>query len=158
MSDAGLSTRFQQYASIFFFFVLAIGGLFFFGYNAFSLIRELVEESQVIFFNKGSVYFFGGALGLAVMTYWLVRNAVGSPMPESQNHIISYILIGTLILMFVLPHIAHYMIDDYLENKGYQICEEASYQWMYYREIVFTASQEVCAETVAEAERRKSHL
>ena len=64
------------------------------------------------------------------------------------------IVIGLLILMFVLPHLVHYGVDYYAKLKSYYLCEDASYQWFYDRELVFTTSPEVCAEVVAD---RLSH-
>lgn len=46
--------------------------------------------------------------------------------------------------MFLLPHIIHYPLAHYLENKGYEICREASYQWLHSQEIIYVNNINTC--------------
>ena len=155
LSDIEQSSRLQQYTGIFVSFFSGAAALFFFGYNTLYLIKALVEESRVISFDKGSVYLLGVGLGLGVVTYWFIRDVMKKPASAAYNQKATRIAIGVIIIMVVLPHIVHYAVGHYLKPRGYVVCDEASYQWLYDRTIVYTANSNVCVELVAEERHYK---
>jgi hypothetical protein len=92
-----------------------------------------------------------GALTLGGLYQGILR----LPLTKKVTKILTNVLIGGVVVMFVLPHIVHYPVESYLEGRGYNICEQASYRWFAYREIAYVSNSEACAELV---ERKKNRI
>jgi len=67
------------------------------------------------------------------------------------RRIVTMVILG-VVLTFLLPQMVHYPLAYYLEKRGYQVCKEASYQWLLYRKIVFTNDLATCLDMASKNE------
>ena len=68
---------------------------------------------------------------------------------DSEKLVIKIALIS-IVVMFVLPHAAHFLIDNVISDNGYQECEPLSHRGLRYSKYVFTQDEETCINLVAE--------
>lgn len=127
-------------------FLLALGAsaAVWFIYRAFSLIGY--GSSAVVTFDKGSCYLFGTSISLLTLTYMIIREFwLRRPLTTEQSTFFSRIAISGVALMFVFPHVAHFAVDKYFKAHGYTVCEEASHQWLFMRDIVYVEASVACS-------------
>jgi hypothetical protein len=127
-------------------FLLALGAsaAVWFISRAFSLFSN--GSSPVVTFDKGSCYLFGASIGLLTLTYMIVREFwLKRPLTNKQSAFFSCIAISGVVLMFVFPHVAHLAADKYFKVYGYSVCEEASHQWLFMRDIVYIDESVECS-------------
>ena len=103
------------------------------------LVTELSNQAELITFEKGSFYLFGVGTGLLLLAFGLIYSKLfNKEISKSLNVLLSRLVIGAVILTFILPQIIHYSVANYLENEGYQVCEEKSRRWLHNVTIVYT--------------------
>ena len=136
-----------QYVGILWFMSMSIGALIWFGVNAVFTVRQLATNQASISFDKGAFYMLGIGIALGALVIAMILE-VWKKKPTSDN--LSRKLTRTALLgiaiTFLLPQVVHYPLAHYLQQRGYQVCREASYQWLLYRKIVFMNDQEKCLE------------
>ncbi len=107
--------------------------------------------SPSIAFNKGIFYMLGGGIGLgALFTGMIIEVWIKRPPSDRILKNVGRTAIAGVVIMFALPQVVHYSIANYLEPKGYEICGDASYQWLHYQDIIYTNNPEVCLKLVRE--------
>lgn len=127
------------------FLVGGLCALFWFVYRAYILIQS--NNNSVVLIDKGSFYMLGVGLGMLSLAFiviweqWLLR-----PATENVTKTFSWLTIASVVLLFALPHAIHYVADHHLKSKGYTICEEASHQWLFVRDIVYIQNSVKCRE------------
>jgi hypothetical protein len=127
-------------------FLLALGAsaAVWFIYRAFSLFSY--GSSSVVTFDKGSYYLLGASIGLLTLTYMIISEFwLKRPLTNEQSAFYSRIAISGVVLMFAFPHVAHFAADRYFKVHGYTVCEEASRQWLFMRDIVYVESSVECS-------------
>lgn len=125
--------------------LLISGGaaLCWFFYRLFSLIAGI--SSDVVLFDKGSFYMLGVGVGLLSLGFVVVQEFwVGSPISRKQNKIFTRMVLFGIATLIIFPHITHFLVDRYLMRNGYSVCEEASHQWLFVRDIVYISEATVC--------------
>jgi len=122
----------------------AFGALLWFFYRAFHLILEM--GAAVVVFDKGSYYALGVGVGLMAIAFAGVQETwLKKTLTKRSASIISKLAITGVVLTFTVPHIVHYASNNYLENDGYSVCEEASHQWLFVRDILYIQSSVECS-------------
>jgi len=107
----------------------------------------ILSSLDRINFNKGSFYLFGVALGLIDLMWIMVYQGIlKRALNEKVTKMFSRIAIISLITTFTLPIIAHFVIDELVEPKGYKVCTTAGSTWFYFSEIVYLNSTIICEE------------
>jgi hypothetical protein len=128
------------------FILMSLASLLWFAWSILSLIGQINSNSPAISFDKGAMYMLGVGVGLSALTYAILHEAILKKiLTERVTSWITRCAFAGIGLMFIFPHIVHYPVENYLEGEGYQICSQASYQWLLYRKIVYVSSPEVCA-------------
>ena len=139
-------TALMRLGSPVFFISLTLMLLYLFTAEAVSTTSQLLNQPESISFNKGAYYMLGAGLGAGALTIGIVASFwLGKMLSQKTVGILMKIAIGSIGLMFVLPHLVHYGVDRYLSNAGYEVCESASHQWLHSRTIVYVKSAEICA-------------
>lgn len=116
-----------------------------FFYRVIFLIQNISEPSIV--FDKGSYYMLGVGVGLLSLGFvTAIEFWGGKPITNKQNAVFSKLVMSGIVLLFVVPHATHFTVDKYLENHGYSVCEEASNQWLFVRDIVYIQPSIECSE------------
>lgn len=127
-----------------FLLALGAGAIVWFIYRAFLLFYN--GASPIITFDKGSYYMLGVGVGLLALTYMIIKEFwLRRPLTNKQSSFFSRIAISGIVLAFVFPHVAHFAVDKYLEEHGYTVCEEASHQWLFVRDIVYVQPSIECS-------------
>ncbi len=127
-------------------FLLLLGGsaMVWFVFEVYSMFSHGL--SPVITFYKGACYMLGVSIAslsftlMIVKEFWFLR-----PLTKKQNTYYSRVVISGVVLMFVFPHLAHYAADRYFTAHGYTVCEDASRQWLFMRDIVYIDQSVECS-------------
>lgn len=113
-------------------------------YRAIVLYKSL--SAPVVLFDKGSYYMLGVGIGLLSLAFVTITEFWGGkPITNKQNRMLTKLAISGVVLLFLVPHIAHFITDKYLEKHGYFVCEEASHQWLFVRDIVYVQPSIECS-------------
>lgn len=127
--------------------LLLVGGVsavLWFIYRVVFLYKNLSES--IIVFDKGSYYMLGVGIGLLTLAFVTLKEFWGGkPITNRQNRILTRLAVSGVVLLFVVPHVAHFAADKYLSKNGYTVCEEASHQWLFVRDIVYVQSFSECS-------------
>lgn len=102
-------------------------------------MEEINTQAEFITFDKGAFYLFGGGAFFVVMT---VGSAISFYIKDryarKYTTIIIVLIVMSLSLIFILPHLVHAIVEDTVAEKGYVVCEARSTQWLHARVIVYT--------------------
>ncbi|MCP4342667.1 MAG: hypothetical protein GY799_28245 [Desulfobulbaceae bacterium] len=118
--------------------------LFWFLYRIYKLIEGSADS--VVLVDKGSYYMLGvgiGMLDLAFVIIW--EQWLRKPLNNRVTTIFSRLAVASIILLLALPHTIHYFVGEHLRAKGYSVCEEASHQWLFVRDIVYIQESMECS-------------
>lgn len=157
MGTQNSSTALARYGSFFLFFLVTAACFVWFAWGAYDIVDSISSKAQAVYFDKGSLYMFGAGIGLASLTFAIFYE--GILRRNLTNKITRDITRSALMgvsLMFILPHVLHYLASTYLEEERYVVCDEMSYQWLLYKKLVFTTNQHTCEVLVQEKEITKS--
>jgi hypothetical protein len=133
------------YTGLVFLIGLAVAVLSYFLQSVIELIQAFRSLPEIISFDKGAFYMPGVFIGLAVLIFAAVYESV--LRKKLSNKIASACTrtgVAAVLIIFVLPMVVHSSVENYLLQKNYSICSEASHQWLHSRTIVFVSSQNVC--------------
>lgn len=145
IEDRERYTGAKLYAVLAFFALIALVAFWFFFTGLYGLVTGILTEQAVIEFNKGSFYMLGAGLGAALLCFaGFYESVLGRVKDKRYGKWIGTSLIASLIIAFLLPSVAHYGVSQLSERRGYAPCEEASTQWLYLRNIVYTRTSEDC--------------
>jgi hypothetical protein len=102
-------------------------------------------SEDVVVVDKGSFYMLGVGVGLlalsmaGILETWFLKT-----LTKKNITVISRTAIIGVILTFTTPHLIDYLSSNTLKNKGYSVCEEASHQWLFFRDIVYVQDPVIC--------------
>jgi hypothetical protein len=131
------------------FLVCSCAAFFWFGYRVVILLNT--AQSEVVVFDKGSFYMLGVGIGMSVLAFTAVQEGwVGKVLSKAQAAILTKIAIVGIALIFIVPNLFHYIADNYFSNEGYSLCEEASSQWLFVRDIVYIQDTIECSAKLKE--------
>lgn len=128
------------------FLLAGFAALAWFSYRLYVLISA---NGAVILVDKGSYYMLGVGLGLLdlavviIWEQWLLRS-----LNKKTTSIFTRVAIASVVLLLAVPHIIHYWADKQLIANGYSICEAASHQWLFVRDIVYFQPSVGCSESL----------
>jgi hypothetical protein len=107
--------------------------------------------NNVITFNKGAMYVLGAGAGALSLSVAVVYTAIYQrKVSFSVEKVLIKIALIAMVVMFVLPQIAHLSVNRIIDDNSYQECEPLSYRWMLYKKYVFTQDEETCINLVTE--------
>jgi len=103
------------------------------------MFNEIKTQSEDVYLYKGAYYLLGGGLVLILMVVgFAYPKIISKPMTSNMEKAFIIAFVGSFILIFLLPNLIHYIVDDYLQDKKYFICESKSKQWLHNKTIVYT--------------------
>lgn len=137
-----MQTRILSFA---FLLILTVSFFVWFAISTFGLISDIESNSAVIAFDKGVIYVFGGVLGLSGLLFAAVYQGIlEKKLSKKGERTLTRLIIASIVVMFVLPHIVHHYIENIADNKEYQVCEIMTYQWIFYEKYYYTDTPETC--------------
>ncbi len=149
MESSQKPSIFVRFGGFLLFVSLSLGALVWFGWSLFQMITQIASNSPIILFDKGALYMLGVGIGLSVLTYVALHEVIlKRPLTKKMSKKINMSALVSLITLIIFPQIVHYPVERFLENRNYKICEQASYQWLLYRKIVYASSFEVCTDMI----------
>ncbi len=96
------------------------------------------ENNQIVVnlatFYCASMIILSGCV-LYILLYELIKR---SSLPKRKLQTIIYVLMFGVAIMVFLPKYAGKYYINQAEQKGYKFDQENSYQWLFYRRLVFT--------------------
>lgn len=146
-------TALARYGGFFLFLLLTAACFVWFSWSAYDIVDSISSKANAVYFDKGSLYMFGAGIGLASLTFAIFYEGIlrRKLTKKITKGITRSTLVG-ILLMFILPHVLHYLASTYLEEKHYVICDEMSYQWLLYKKVVYTTNQLSCEALIQEKE------
>jgi len=136
-----------RYSTMAIFLMLGLLAFWAFASNAVEIFLQTKSLSASISFNRGSLRLLGVSIVLlALTTYMALEIFGGKPPTDKTSTLVSRSAIGGLILLFLLPHLVHYPLENFLFKHGYKICELKSHRWLAYQKIVYVSRAEECFE------------
>lgn len=137
--------------SVVFFVSFSVGSLAWFGSSLNDLVSDLMNMSNIITFDKGSMYMLGTGVGALSFSVAVIYSAIFQrKVSFSVEKLVIKIALISIVVMFVLPHAAHLLINNVISDNGYQECEPLSHRGLRYSKYVFTQDEETCINLVAE--------
>lgn len=126
----------------------SLAALSWFFYRAYFIFSRALSE--VVVFDKGSFYMLGVGVGmLALAMVAVLEGWLGQTLSKKQSVFLTRLAVAGVILIFTVPHFVQYVADDFLQGRGYSVCEEASHQWLFVRDIVYIQESITCSENLA---------
>ena len=105
-------------------------------------------------FDKGAFYLLGVGFGLATLSFVLIYELwFGKTLPRDLANVCTRLAYVSIAILLVLPPIAHMLTEDYVEQRGLSVCEEASTQWLFARTILYLDSRHECRKIQEESAR-----
>lgn len=133
------------YTGLIVFVGLAVAIFGYFLLSVSELIQALVSLPEVVSFDKGAFYMPGVFLGLVVLIFAAVYESIlRKQLTKKIASIITKIAIAAVIITFVLPMVVHSSVENYMIEKNYSVCDEASHQWLHSRTIVYVRTRDKC--------------
>lgn len=149
MEDNGKPSLLMQYSTTVVLILMMLGSFLWFGQTAIDTTQQLILSPSSISFNKGVFYMFGVGVSLSVLVYaMIIESVLKKNLSKKSNNVLTKTAIFGVAIMFLLPQVVHYSIAHYLEGQGYEVCHEASHQWLHSRTIVFVNNMDVCSALV----------
>lgn len=103
--------------------------------------------SEIVVFDKGSFYMLGVGVGMLVLAIVTVQEGwLDRPLSKKQSTYLTKAALIGIALIFTTPHLVHYFANVYLLKQGYSVCEEASHQWLFVRNIAYIQKSIECSE------------
>jgi len=121
-----------------------LSALLWFIYRIYMLIKGSADD--VVLIDKGSYYMLGVGIGMLDLAFiviweqWLVK-----PLTKRVTKIFSRLAVASIVFLLALPHVVHYVAGEHLDARGYSVCEKASHQWLFVRDIVYIQPSVKCS-------------
>lgn len=130
------------------------------GYAAYSALKQGVMDYKTlpnaVHYDNGSFMMAGISIGLlaffVAMVYGLLKKEV-ERNKEFARHCVVTATIGlgfALITPFITGPLYEY---KYVEKEGYELCEDASSQWLYLTNKVYVVDQQACHQYLIDEEK-----
>ena len=120
-----------------------------FFWEVYQLIAHWAEDA--LMFDKGAFYLLGVGLGMLALAIVTVQEGwLGRDLSKSQATALSRLAIVGVMLIPILPNLTHFATDTLLKNDGYVVCEPASHQWRFIRDIVYIKPGVECSRGLRE--------
>ncbi|SHF38609.1 hypothetical protein [Vibrio gazogenes] len=116
------------------------------------LIDSLIHLPIVIEFRRGAMYGLGaGIVTLSVFLGFIVLLFHRRISVKAENRMGKGIVVG-LVLTFMFPILAGFVIPKFIEDENYHRCEKAEpkYSWPIFRTHIYTDSQQDCDQLIRE--------
>lgn len=102
------------------------------------MLETISQRADFITFDKGAYYLFGGGLFFIILSVGAaISFKVKNISPKKYASVYGTLLLTSLALVFIIPHVVHLMVDENMASKGYSLCEAKSTQWLHARTIVY---------------------
>lgn len=151
MSEQVIQPFYTRILSTLLFVLLPVACLVWFGSSLNNLISDLINMRNIITFDKGAMYVLGAGVGALSLAVAVVYTAIYQrKVSFSIEKVLIKIALIAMVVMFVLPQIAHLSVNRIIDDNSYQECEPLSYRWMLYKKYVFTQDEETCINLVTE--------
>lgn len=148
--DGNISPLQQKLINYFGIVVLAVFAAFS-GYVSLSALGSAFKHfsspiPQVIVFNRGFVMSLGAFITISAL---LVASVMHEFKAITSNprliKVIMRLAVSGIALLIILGFVSQYVYDVYfLENKGYEVCQEVSSQWLFLKTTVYAEAIKFC--------------
>ena len=109
------------------------------------------SDNNIVLIDKGSYYMFGIGIGMLDLSFIVIwEQWLAKPLSKKVTKIFYRLAVLSIVLLLALPHVIHYLVNVHLKSKGYSVCEDASHQWLFVRDIVYIQESLECNESLKE--------
>lgn len=128
------------------FLILLAGALFYlFITSSSNLYTDLNSLKPIISFDKGSFYLPGVEIGLGVLLFIIIYEiALGKKLTRKMAKVCTRISVMAVIIIFTLPTVMQYMVENTIDKHHYQECGSASHQWLFAKTLVYANDSVLC--------------
>ncbi|MCR6650092.1 MAG: hypothetical protein NVV73_00725 [Cellvibrionaceae bacterium] len=145
----------ERFLSAFLFFAFSIASIIWFSLSAFYSVLGVINSDPILYFNKGAMYMLGVSIGGISLSIGVAYHSIFlQKVPEKvEKALVTGAAIGVLV-MIILPQVAHFGVSRIMHGRQYIECQKAEYRWLLYKKFVYTKNQDVCQNLVAEITKR----
>jgi hypothetical protein len=148
MPKPSMQTRVLSFA---FLLILTASFFLWFVISSYGLNSDIESDSAVIVFDKGVMYVLGGVLGLCGLLFAAVYQGIlEKSLSKKGERVLTKLIIACIVIMFVFPHVVQYYVENIIERKTYQVCDEMIYKWLFYEKYYYTDTPETCRTLITE--------
>jgi len=113
--------------------------------SVFNLFNAIKSQQDWVVFDKGSYYLFGAGLACLALaigpTFAYIFKNMSVKIAKIYAKVFAVTLIGSIVLVFLLPQAADNYVDGLLTQKGYRVCESKTRQWLFDKKVFYTKKQ-----------------
>jgi len=123
--------------------------------STYDLVEAIQQNKVIIYFNKGAMYGLGGGISLFVFFIMTVKADVFKrPFSEKVEAFLVKTLLVGMAIMFVLPHVAYFVVSDMVDDMHYLECDVPTNAWPVYKTHVYTDAEQTCWRLIEEKKNR----
>lgn len=130
--------------TVFVFALFSLCSLLAFIYFSYEVSKSLLLKEALIEFNKGAMYILGVGLGSGLLVIFMIHELTGREISHSYNKKATRFAVMSLVLMFMFPVVADYIVSSKINRMGYVFCDTKSYQWLHVKNKVYGADVDMC--------------
>lgn len=145
------TSLFERSLSAFLFFAFSMASIIWFILSALGSVLGVINSDPILYFNKGAMYMLGVSIGGFSLSIGVAYHSIFlRKVPEKvEETLMRGAAIGVLI-MIILPQVAHFVVNRIVHDRQYIECHQAEYSWLLYKKFVYTKNQDVCQNLVTE--------
>jgi len=153
LPDKKISLLLAQFFTLLAFFLMTLGSLIYFGFEAVNMLNQLTSRPPSITFERGAYYLLGIGIASGALLF-IILLEVWTKVPPSAKatKIFTITAISSIALSLVLPIIAGTIIESYLLDNEYTICDVPSSAWPIYKDVIYTDNPETCSALILKRE------
>ncbi len=135
--------------------LFTVGPLYWFAHVTQQLITDIVEQSDLIVFDKGSMYLLGGGLCLGFLTFIFITDTMKKELSKGFYKKATPVFIFFLGSVLVVPQVADFSVHRHIERINYVYCEDQSIHQPHISIYVFATDLATCT-TYRSEDREKT--
>ena len=137
------------------FLILSVFGFFLFYVGMSDLVIGFQQNNEVIYFDKGAMYGLGVGISLFVFFIVVIHEGIlQRSLSEKKAVIFTRIMIVGLVISFILPQVAYFVVSEIIDDIHYLECDVPTNAWPVYKTLVYTDTEQTCLRLIEEKKQR----
>ncbi len=127
------------------FILITLSALIIFCYFTYILIAGIFTGSDIIIFNKGAMYMLGVGLTSGLLSFFMLYEIFNKEISASLNKKSTRPALIFICSIFVIPQLAGFAVNGYVESIKYVYCSEKSSHWLQNQNLIYANNKLTCA-------------
>ncbi len=124
------------------FFILGVASLYYSISVTVDLMSYIMEQGDVVVFDKAGFYFYGVSIVLLVFPFLVVYKKIFKRTVSGRNEAwLNYTLLLGVVLMLVIPHALSFYTDSFAQKNNYIICNNEADKSLFTTSMVYVKNR-----------------